>query len=658
MRVNSLKNNISFGKALNSKQMEEYGHVLRSAENILGKDGKNILIVHDASLPQTINTGMGNLGDKKAVEFIELMQKYVGINTVEVLPQTQYQPYDNSYIPYKGSSLSLSPHLISPELLANDEYGNLIDISDVNLLDYTNSNENKYTKVAYENLLGKNNTYDTLLSDAHKKFKKLDANKPIKVEFKEFKKENSKMLEYKTIFQKLAFENGFEWEKWSDVDKNLYNSNSPEMAKRLGELKGKYRDDIDFFAFKQFLANKHLKESKLDLNAKGIELFGDCLMGFSHDEIWANQSAFHPTRTMGDPQWDIRSIDFDKIHNADGTLGDGGKLLQEKFSSFFKKYDGVRFDVGWAYIRPEPSKYMDDEVLKLIEKTAKEIKGENFDLTKLLYETEADPKDFLAFNYYENGKSNVIKPLKNRTQIYTTVRKNNNWGSVEAYKVARQMSDDEFVIGVGNHDSVSLRALANGATAIDNGNTVELRNAQYEQLANYLKLDGDEIKNPIQFVKAKFAEIFCAKNKMFFFNDILGSEEIFDDHIAENNPKNYRIKIPENFEETYHKAIQEGWGLNPMDAIKKAFVAQGKDKEYPKLFVKIEEFANILDEAGVTTQKNADELLAEAMNPIKKSFKILPIVTSILGAALGIFIMKRISVKKQAENDVGKKTRA
>ena len=109
------------------------------------------------------------------------------------------------------------------------------------------------------------------------------------------------------------------------------------------------------------------------------------------------------------------------------------------------------------------------------------------------------------------------------------------------------------------------------------------------------------LKNPKEFMKAKWAEPMSALNNMIFFMPALGIEGKYKDN--RERKLNYTTKIPENYEEYYFKALEDGRGFNPMDALEKSFVAQGLDKTDKKLFKKIVKFRKILEEKEGSVKK-------------------------------------------------------
>ena len=610
MRINSVKSgSIHFGNALSSKRMPEYQKVLQQANTALGTEGgKKVLILHDASLPQSLDTGVGNLSNPKAQSFIALMQQYTGINAVEILPQGEYGR-GNKFCPYGGSAFSLSQNVIDPELLTTKEFGKILKRGELRSLKVDPSQD-----IQYENLV-QNSRYDSLLRKAYGRFMQSDKTTVLKKEFENYKVQNADWLEPKSIFRQLFSEYSTQdWQKWSEVDRDLYlkdlsGEKAERIAQRLADLKTAHKDNLDFFAFKQFMADNHLARAKKSLNARGLDLIGDCLIGQSPDEIWANRAAFYTDVFM---DWGNRSVNYAKIYNPNGTLGPTGEFLQRKFAAFLRRYDGMRMDVAWGLIQPNLIKskdgkklkfyfngqrnYIGDSIISLLERTAKKVRGEGFDLSGIMYETECSNVDFSAFS-----TSGAIVPLKNRVQIYTTT-----YGDTPLSLMHRGLRSDEFIIGVGNHDSISLRSLANGGQAYG----VERRLEQYGPLSKTMKIDETLLReNPIELAKTKFGEISGARHQMYFFNDILGNERIFDYHDKNLAAASYRIRIPANFEEAFHGAIQEGWGLNPMDARKRQFIARGLDKTEPELFQKVCEFADELAKKGAKTQAEADGVL-------------------------------------------------
>lgn len=80
--------------------------------------------------------------------------------------------------------------------------------------------------------------------------------------------------------------------------------------------------------------------------------------------------------------------------------------------------------------------------------------------------------------------------------------------------------------------------------------------------------------DPKAFITAKFAELFAspAQNVQIMFTDIFGMKERYNDPGAkgEKLKDNWRLRIPNNFEDTYSKTLIEGKGLNLPEALEMA----------------------------------------------------------------------------------------
>ncbi len=49
-------------------------------------------------------------------------------------------------------------------------------------------------------------------------------------------------------------------------------------------------------------------------------------------------------------EWKVLSLDYDKIKDRDSA---SAKLLKRKVELHARRYDAIRFDVGWSYVVPE-----------------------------------------------------------------------------------------------------------------------------------------------------------------------------------------------------------------------------------------------------------------------------------------------------------------
>ena len=577
MKIQTI-NQISFGRELKKRELKEYQKVLQESKTLIGASGKSILIMPSVSLPaiSNNNTGAGNLLDSSSEDFFKFSKEYWGINTVQLLPEGDYYRKKNKYVkPYSGSSFSLGTQLINLEYLTTDAGGNLLSLDDVKKVVKSNNLSDDF--VNFQNVIAKNFATDNVLKKAYENFKK---NSKLQDEFKIFKSENLDWLEKNSIYSVLSnLYNTDSFDDWSSIDSHLYDESIIPLEtrqKRLEEIKQVYSNDIEFWEFKQYLAQKHLEISKNKLNSMGLKLSGDMPIGFSQGEKWANPKAFYKDFSVG---WGLPCLNLE--------TNDGIEFLKSKAKLFAKRYDTFRVDTAWAYVmQPLRMNHSgtvfkrinhSDNILKIIENAVQEVKGKDYDLKNIMYEFIANSNDYSIYS-----SSGLKDEVRNRTKIETSEYMSEYWGSNEAFK-NRGWLGENFVIGVSSHDSKPMEIIYKNE---------ESKNTQIEALAKILKIDKNKINSFSEFQKAKFAEIAGAFNNMLFFKDALALKGRYKDNTDEM--LDYTMRIPSDFKNKYFKSLESNEGYNPMDSIEKLFVANGFDKSNKKLYKKILKFRDIL----------------------------------------------------------------
>lgn len=610
MRIAPISQGVAFcGRPLSLKEQKEYENVLNQGKELIGLTGDDIFIMPSQSLPQApeMNTGIGHLTSPTEQEYVKYMHSLLGFNVLEDLPSGQIQPYPNNfYCNYRSTSLALGDHQINPFLLTTPEYAELLTKEDTDEIVKSNTRNNKDRFANFQNIMDENGGLNKALKKAYGKFEQLEESHTLKQSFKTFKDKNNEWIDFL------------------------------------------YKDKGEFFKFKQFLAEDHLKKSKEFLNSLGIKYCGDCLIGATEEEAKARPFAFDLEHSLG---WVLPTPKFDEIENENF---DAHKYLKYKVQNMARRYDMIRFDVGWAYIQPrlflnkDNSKIekpnFDDRILKLIEKWVKEVKGEDFDLKNLIWEFEAGPDDFA---WEKDGK--MIEPLQKRMKILSTMYMKNGWGSNEAYK-ARGFDPEYSVVGVGNHDHQPLAEIANNIPYPykDNGEIkvngeikyLYPKAASIEPLANLFNLSKDFVNIPAEYAKAKMAEAMTGKNTMQFFMDTFGYKVRFDKHSfnCEDTPdENYAHKILYDFKKQYHEAVENGFGANKMDSLDKIFKLKGLDKKHPALYAAIVKYKDFLYEKTPAENTSAAETITEiteelSSKPKTKNKYLLPLLAA--GAAL------------------------
>lgn len=613
MKISALSNAVTFGRALSSKELKYFKYAQEEAKRSLNID-KTTATVFDFSVPTAKkDTGIGTSFSQDAQEMAELLKVMCGVNSIQLQPQGEISNYVRS--PYSGTGFSLGMHIIDLTKLADDEYGRLLSAKDLNS-PYMTRVEN-HDSVDYENVFSPDGQ-KAMLQKAFKRFNTLDATHPMKKEFAAFQQENTYWLEKDALFEAAAVANGSEdMRTWPQRDQNVFATKEGD-AERIAQLK--YVEDsegnnvVDFNEFVQFIADKQQKESKQNYNEKGIDIFGDCQIGFSQKDVWAHKSAFYPTKEfgceIGGGNYSCWSpaIDFGKID------GDAGELLYNKFDLFFKRYNGVRIDAAWQLIKPlicEPMKDGDKDVFdnngnKLGHKIQHQpdVGGRIInDIVLRAADNNNVPRDKVFLELLGGNSYDSLDTVKHSgaSLIHITKYGGDSWGRVKFYESRgdnkyQNMNPGDYTIGPGTHDDDTL------LEQVQNGK----HRAEY--LARDLHLNKGELEHSSEALsKAVWAELFTTQNQFATLPDILGSTRRIN--LPNTTDGNWSYRASRDYEREYFENLAKGKGLNLADALAKALKAK-QNGHRSDITDRLEYFADILRQQGPMTRKEADKLYA------------------------------------------------
>ena len=572
-------NQVCFKRRIAKSEESDYAKTLKHAREVLtgSSDNGNMLIVPSTSLPQSKlnNTGVGSIASVDAKIFFEFAKKYWGINQVQILPVGMYHIHKSEVPIYSGTSMDLGTHLIDlKKYLPEQDFKSIVNSNGVD------------ERINFLNVID-------IDSPTEKALFKLYKNMPnsLKPEFEQYKKNNDWLLESKALYRVLRAKYGtYNFKDWPGIDGKLYEDeiSSDIRQKRITELNGLEFEKIDFFKFKQYLAEKSLLDAKAMLNNKGIKLYGDLMCGFTYDEMWAFPNAFYKNYKMG--YWNTPALNLDNPASED--------ILRKKVNLYAKRFDGFRVDASWTYVSPRLvdddsrviHKFYGDKYLNIIDDEVKRVKGSDYNLSNIMHEFDAATDDFSMW-YGSN-----LKPyVESRTKIVTSEHMSNDWATSDAFN-KRGWKQNSYILGATNHDSLAIK----------------IKDEQVSVLSKILKLPEESLSNLKEFIKAKFAEPMASKNCLVFFMDALGIDGNYKGN--KNRALNYTTKIPANYEDFYIKSVINGKGYNPMDALEKQFIAKDLDKKNPSLFKKIVKYRKILEQPENTkTGKTKAAIITSAV---------------------------------------------
>ena len=630
-------NNLNFGRSLTAKEMQIYTNSLNKGLQLLNK--RVDIIIHNSAAPAIPkeNTGIGSLFSstvqKKLIPFL----KAHGFTGIQQEPNNLRKPGDPS--PYAPESSAKNIFMIPLEKLTTKEYGEILPMGIFKSIVAKKPYENK-VDYAYANKV-----YEKALRTAYNNFKEKNI---LKNEFEDFKQANGKNLEKAAIYRILDNFYQKSWKDWQGIDKNLYspaNESESKIAKqRIAEIKENYKDEIDYFMFQQFLIDVENKESNKLAEQTGIKIIGDSPVASPATDEWANQSLFLKDKAIGCPpdafsaegqRWGFGYFNPKYIFNPDGTLGKAGKILKEKYDSFFASFPGgLRIDHVIGLV--DPFIYKVSEKIKPENSGRIYSKGE-FKKTEEEYSNILEKIVLQSAKDHGMNKDDIICEDLGEPNIPTmnVMKKLDLSGlSVTQFDYRGADAPQRNVIMIGSHDNESFIEYTDkffGKVAGKNINERSKFAKFVRNLKNKLHIkqetDGDLVhfmrktkmlaedtapKNASKkelsaykqqlrtdknkFMQASFAELFTspARRVQIFFADFWGLGKTY------NRPGtgsgNWELRIPSFFEYEYYKAVSEGNAPNLADAVATALRQRGLDIRHPQLMKNLDESARILAE--------------------------------------------------------------
>jgi len=591
-------------------------------------DKKNLaLIIHSNSFPALADedTGFGSAnssGGKAVIDFAS------GIfNMIQLGPAGKTKCSDSS--PYTSTIFSNNPLFIDLKELTTDKWENILSIETFNEIVENNPNKNT-SHTAYSYICQEQ---QHALKEAFENFKTLP--EKIQKEFELYKSENSFWLDKDALYEVLSIEHDNDYYPlWkSKTDKNLFKPKSieqkMEFGNRINELEAKYADEINFYAFCQFIAYTQIEATKEYAFKKGIKMIADRQVAFSDRDCWAYQALFLKGWMLGCPPdyfsadgqaWGFPVIDPEKLFTADGSLGEGGQLMKSLFKKMFKENPGgVRIDhiVGlidpWIYKsgkkpkieegagrlysspeHPELSKY----AIPSMEDLDWDIRADKENRVRTLSDEQIKLYGRLIENIViaaakEEGldKDGIIcEDLGTLTApVAAVMEKYDLQGMKLTQFVVPEMYDHPYRgrniqkrswAMVGTHDNQPISMWADSLINTHEGylhakNLVEDvygYEANKDDLIVRLNTDADFL------VQTKLTELFAceAENIQVFFTDYFGIKDVYN-RPGTSGDKNWSLRLPNDFKDVFCANLKDNKALNLPVILEYAIKARGQE---------------------------------------------------------------------------------
>jgi len=629
-------NSVSFARKPNAEEMKVYTKSVNEGLNLLGK--KVDLIMHNASAPavRSENTGIGSLFSRTVITKLLSFLKQHGFTGIQQEPNGLRKVLDNS--PYAPESAAKNIYMIPLEKLASDEYGNILSKETFNTIVGKNPDPNEVNYPYVRSM------YEIALREAYVNGKDTE-------EFLNFKKEKDSVYEQSAIYRILSKihgdDNAAVWSggkeltetelaalaeksdisRWDKIDRELYVNKDSEISKaRIAELKEKYRDDYDYYLFQQMILEKENEKSNKLAAKTGIKIIGDSPVAPVAVESWANRNLFLKGKAIGCPpdyfskegqRWGFPYYDPEKLFNKDGSLGEAGKLLKQKYEDYFASFPGgLRIDhvIGLVdpFIYTAAEKMTAENSGRIYSQTGSRYKKQTVDDYAVIFTKIIIP----AAKKFGISKSSIIcEDLGDRNIPTEKVMKKLGLSgiSVTQFDYRGGTAPERNVIMTGSHDNSSFLEFVDDLflAFVDTDKRKRLlKKSRYlaedtapKGMSNpEIQEYGRELSNnKLKFISAGFAELFAspARRVQIFFTDFFGLGKTYNRPGTTSG--NWALRLGEFFEEDYYRAVAIGKAPNLADAIARALRHRGLDKGHEDLMKDLDNSKRILNELNANS---------------------------------------------------------
>ena len=205
-----------------------------------------------------------------------------------------------------------------------------------------------------------------------------------------------------------------------------------------------------------------------------------------------------------------------------------------------------------------------------------------------MYECDADGADF---NLWANKEK--LDRVQGLAILTTEEEKNDDanigWGSLPFYKYNIGLGNDDFIIGTNNHDKEGVLRCAKDKRKSDKQvgalQRVFNRRSQdgYAEGWKLFKDNNNRNEHIRKYTRGRFAEIDLAKHSFIMYTDLFGRMEKVDYH--GNDPEHdYKTRLERNYEENFHRALQDNVGYNAADVKAFRMEMDGTAEKYRYLY--------------------------------------------------------------------------
>ncbi len=586
-----------------------------------------VLAIHDQSFPGSAeeDIGRGSPYSRSGREFLSFVQK-LGFNGVQLGPQGKTTRSDPS--PYTGTIFSRNILSIAPWQLAQDRaLKGLFESADFNRL------RNAHIAVSDRDRVHYGAAWEiahAVVELTHTRFRESGGQPGFHDQYDQFRKSMSyAAVDWFTrdgIYEALTEQYGTgDWRKWEPLDRRLFQpleSESAAAVRRLEEIRRKWTNRIDRFAFGQFLLDRQHRELRDWIELVGLRLYGDFQIGLSHQDIWGWNQLFMPGYLMGAPPsrsnpegqpWGFPVLDPHKYEekSVSHTMrGAALRLVEARIDKMLTEFDGIRIDHPHGMVCPWVYRTDVEDPFAAVRNGSRLFSSPDLSDHPRLAEyalvgreqLNADPTcprhaddwivslrpdqvdryavvlDIVLERAAAHGRnredilcevlSTWPRPLRAAMEArglgrFCVTQKADPNNPKDVYR-SENTSPHDWIM-VGNHDTPPLWA------QMEKPNAAEWMAKRGRILAERLTKNAEEkerlhrqlSEQPDLFCRAMFAELFLgpARSVSIFFPDLFGMTDIYNKP-GTISEENWSLRVSPNYEEEYGRKISQGKALD------------------------------------------------------------------------------------------------
>lgn len=396
------------------------------------------------------------------------------------------------------------------------------------------------------------------------------------------------------------------------------------QRERAGELCRRHKEELERYAWIQFIVHEQHRAFKQWANGLGLELYGDFQVGYSRRDLWHYHSAFlsnywlgaPPSRTNLEGQpWAQPVLDPGLYLDDAGRRGPALRLLAQRTNKAFDEYDRLRIDhphglvCPWVYRKaglnsllavqtgarlfssphladhPELARYALVDVTQIDETVPRHANGRIRTLSPERVKSFSASFDVLAQAAQLSGGIDrlICEVLSTQPNELAAVLRQYGLGRFRVTPKANLDDPSDVYLSsnagpadwmlLGNHDTAPIWQLVSEwkRTGEDRRQAAYLATRLCPDDAHRPQFHRALLADPAELAHAKFADLLVgkARNVLVSFGDLFGSTSPYNvpGTVSDDN---WSQRIPRDFREFYTTGLSQGRALDLERALRLA----------------------------------------------------------------------------------------